>query len=180
MRHIALCVGPWLVGDNYLHVQQWCPTFTVVAARINMLPVWVCFPILPVEYYTENWLWETKNFIGKTIKVYGTTLAASRGKFARVCIEVDLNKPLLATFRMRDWIIKSNMKVFKRFVLSVGEFGHREVHCVPTLKGEAEGVGEGGTKQSVEENTSTEVIVIRKQLKQPFAHGLWRKRIVGD
>lgn len=32
--------------------------------------------------------------MGKTIKVDRTTLMASRSKFARVCVKIDLTKPL--------------------------------------------------------------------------------------
>lgn len=41
------------------------------------------------------------NKIGRTIKVDRTTLMASKGKFARVCIEVDLTKSLKAGYRFR-------------------------------------------------------------------------------
>lgn len=45
----ALTEGPWLIGDNCLHVQRWKPTFVAESAKITTLPVWVCFPKLPVE-----------------------------------------------------------------------------------------------------------------------------------
>lgn len=71
------------------------------SAEINTFSVWVCFPILPVEYYTENWLRRARDQIGRTIKVDDTTIYAMRGKFARVCVEVDLTKPLKGRYRMR-------------------------------------------------------------------------------
>lgn len=63
--------------------------------------MWVRFPVLPVEYYIERWLKKTWNGIGRTIKVDIATLLASRGKFAHVCTEVDLRKPLMAGYRLR-------------------------------------------------------------------------------
>lgn len=59
------------------------------------MPVWVRFPVLPAKYYTERWLRQARNHIGHTVKVDITTLLASRGMFARVCVEVDLDKPLM-------------------------------------------------------------------------------------
>lgn len=97
----ALCDRPWMVGDNYLYVQRWRPYFVAEAVRIYSLPVWVCFPILSFEYYSEAWLHKAGNHIGKTIKVDSPTIAALEGKFARVCIEIDLNELLLAANRMR-------------------------------------------------------------------------------
>lgn len=52
----ALMEGPWVIGDNYLHIQRWRPNFVAETAVIKPLHVWVCFPILPTKYYTENWL----------------------------------------------------------------------------------------------------------------------------
>lgn len=59
------------------------------------------FPILPVKYYTEEWLKRAGDSIGKTIKVDIATLLASRGKFTRVCVEVDLEKPLKSGYRLQ-------------------------------------------------------------------------------
>lgn len=83
----ALLEGPWMIGDHYLHVQNWRPNFRVKKAKINSLPVWVKFHVLPVEYYSERWLKKAGNLIGQNIKVDITTLLASQGKFAHVCVE---------------------------------------------------------------------------------------------
>lgn len=90
----ALLDGSWLIGDHCLHVQRWNPNFLADMAEITHLPVWVRFLMLPIEYYSVPWLQRAGNKIGKTIKVDATTLLASRGRFARVCIEVDLRQPL--------------------------------------------------------------------------------------
>lgn len=90
-----------MIGDNYLHVQKWKPNFIAEEAKISTLPVWVRFPQLPVEYYTVDWLRKAGDEIGKTIKVDNTTLATTRGRFARVCVEIDMGKLLRTTYRMR-------------------------------------------------------------------------------
>lgn len=56
---------------------------------------------IPVEYCTKRWLKNVGNHIGKTIKVDIATLLASREQFTRVCVKVDLNKPLMAGYMMR-------------------------------------------------------------------------------
>lgn len=45
---------------------------------INLLSVRVRFPMLPVEYYTTQRLPRVGNKFGRTLKVDGTTLFASR------------------------------------------------------------------------------------------------------
>ncbi|CAN1120338.1 hypothetical protein LINPERHAP2_LOCUS151 [Linum perenne] len=39
--------------------------------------------------------------IGRTVRIDHTTLEGSRGNFARICVEVDLSKPLLSKYRLR-------------------------------------------------------------------------------
>lgn len=127
----ALSESPWIIGDNYLHVQRWRHNFLVDSAKITSLPVWVRFPWLPVEYYTEEWLWKAGNTIGKTIKIDDTTLAASRGKFALACVEIDLEKPLVAVIRYEEGKGYSNMKGSKNCVLHAVNMviGRRSSHC---------------------------------------------------
>lgn len=92
---VALLNGPWFISIHYLHIQQWVPNFMPKSTIIVWLHVLVRFPVLPVKYYTTiKWLERARNKIGSTIKVDRTPLLASRGKFARVCVEVDLIKPL--------------------------------------------------------------------------------------
>lgn len=97
----ALLNGPWVISVHYLHVRRWVPNFMPRTAKIESLLVWIRFPVLPVEYYTHKWLVRAGNKIGKTMKVDKATLLASRGRFARVCVEVDLKKPLKTGYRLR-------------------------------------------------------------------------------
>lgn len=43
---------------------------------------------------------------GRTLRVDETTLITSRGKFAIVCIEVDLNKPLKVGYKLKGKLRK--------------------------------------------------------------------------
>lgn len=130
----ALTGGPWMIGDNYLRVQKWKPNFVAESAVINTLPVWVHFPILPVEYYTEDWLKRAGDQIGKTIKVDATTRATTRGKFARVCIEVDLTKLLKAGYVMKDKEWRVQYEGLTELCFACGKYGHKESYCHKPIK----------------------------------------------
>lgn len=95
-----------MIDDHYLHIWRWVPNFFPDEAVITSLPVWVRFPLLPVECYTNTWLARAGNRIGKTLKVDNATKMTSRGNFARVCAEVDLSKPLKARYKFRGRILK--------------------------------------------------------------------------
>lgn len=89
----ALLDGLWMIGENYQHVQMWTPNFRADKADISSLLVWIRFPLLPMEYYTESWLRRAGSQIGGTIKVDIATLIASRGRFARVCLDISQQTP---------------------------------------------------------------------------------------
>lgn len=90
-----------MISDHYLHMQRWKHNFLADSAKITSLPLCVRFPWLPVEYYTEKWLRKAGDTLGRTIKVDETTLATSHKEFAWICVEIDLDRPLMATYRMR-------------------------------------------------------------------------------
>lgn len=52
----ALLDSPWMIKDNYLHVQRWTSNFMAEKIEITLLPVWIKFLVLLVEYYSERWL----------------------------------------------------------------------------------------------------------------------------
>lgn len=56
--------------------------------------VWVHLADLPVMLYEENVLWKIASVIGNPIKIDIHTLQVARGRYASVCIAVDLSKPL--------------------------------------------------------------------------------------
>ncbi|KAI8026706.1 hypothetical protein LOK49_LG02G03142 [Camellia lanceoleosa] len=86
--------GPWVIMDHYLTVRKWTPDFKTSEAFETTTAVWVRFSELPIEYFHEQVLYVIAKQIGKPLKIDLTTAIATRGRFARVCIEVDLHKPL--------------------------------------------------------------------------------------
>lgn len=91
----VLSGGPWKIMDHYLLVQRWKPYFRPSLAPLGKTAVWIRLPELPIEFFNADLLMEIGNQIGKPIKVDTKTTMATRGKFARVCVEVNLSKPLI-------------------------------------------------------------------------------------
>jgi hypothetical protein len=56
---------------------------------------------VPFEYYDDNILHFIKIGIGQTVKVDRNMLMQVMGKYARLCVEVDLAKALLAMFTIK-------------------------------------------------------------------------------
>lgn len=87
--------GPWMILGSYLTIRKWCPDFDPEAGVLASTLLWARFPNLPVEYFRESTLMKCANLIGRAVKVDKQSAKASRGKYARVCVEVNLNEPLI-------------------------------------------------------------------------------------
>lgn len=75
--------------------------FIADKVKIRKLLIWVRFLVRSVEYYTKTWLERVGNRIEKTLRVDDTTMVVLRGKFASICVEIDLSKPLRGRHRLR-------------------------------------------------------------------------------
>ncbi|PNX72551.1 hypothetical protein L195_g028444, partial [Trifolium pratense] len=96
--------GPWMIYDHYLAVSLWSPKFNAATATIDKTMVWIRIPSLNLVYYDESVLWAVASMVGNPVKVDLHTLRVARGKFARMCIEVDLTKPVVGRVGINgDW-----------------------------------------------------------------------------
>jgi hypothetical protein len=125
----ALEDGPWLLYDHYLITREWTPNFHPSNATIEKAAVWVRISGLPIEYYDAKILHFIGNRIGKTVKVDRNTLFQERGKYARVCVEVNLNEPLLAMFELKDETYKVEYEGLHMLCRTCGKFGHYLEGC---------------------------------------------------
>lgn len=126
------------------------------STKITSLPVWVRFSWLPVEYYTEEWLWKAGNTIGQTIKIDNTTLATSRGRFAQICVEIKLDKPLVVSYKIRGREGQFHYEGLHDLCFLCGKYGHREAQCPVAMTNKhtekeqnrkTEVAGEGGNRE---------------------------------
>ncbi|KAJ9184894.1 hypothetical protein P3X46_004579 [Hevea brasiliensis] len=172
--------GPWMVAGHYLTVRQWHPNFDPDLAQIEKAMLWVRVPNLPIEYYSHTFLWVGQR-IGVPIHIDDTTLSVSRGKFARMCVEVDLSKTLLSKFKFQRRIRKIEYEGINLICFECGVYGHRRKDhpsCVP--HGDAPVCG--GSLEQNHENTATECapsvpeVVIQPEVIDKFGPWMIAKR----
>lgn len=101
----------WLIMDHYLIVKEWFPNFDPHSDKTEQVLVWVRFPCLPIQYYDKDFLMKIGSKIGRPIRVDQATSLVSRGKFARICVEVDISKPLLAKFMLRRRVRSTSVSI---------------------------------------------------------------------
>lgn len=131
--------GPWMIMEHYLIVKEWKPNFDPNTDTTEKVLVWVRFPDLPIEYYDQNFLFTVGRKIGEPIRIDSATSLISRGKFARMCIEVDITKPLLAKFWLRRRVRRIEYEGIHLVCFNCGVYGHSHDNC-SHRKGADEGV----------------------------------------
>jgi hypothetical protein len=121
--------GPWLIFDHCLAVAHWTPEFASPNAKVDKTIVWVRFPGLNLVYYDESFLLAMASALGRPIKVDTNTLKIERGKFARVCVEIDLTMPVVGKIWVNGHWYKVQYEVLHLICTSCGCYGHLGRNC---------------------------------------------------
>lgn len=127
---MALTGGPWKAFGSYLMVQAWSPHFDPVTDDIVTTPVWVRLSNIPVTFYQKSILMGIARGLGKPIRVDPTTLRFERARFARVCVEVDLRKPLKGSVQINGDRYFVSYEGLAAICSGCGLYGHL-VHSCP-------------------------------------------------
>ncbi|XP_030924751.1 uncharacterized protein LOC115951739 [Quercus lobata] len=121
--------GPWFIGENFLSIRPWEPNFNPAEANISSVAIWVRLNELPIEYYHVEALQLIGNVIGKVLRIDTNTANESRGRFARLCIQVDVGKPLTTALLIGGKEQPVCYEGIQRLCFSCGRIGHRRENC---------------------------------------------------
>ncbi|KAI9073371.1 hypothetical protein K1719_044650 [Acacia pycnantha] len=125
----ALVGGPWVIADAYLNVARWKPEFNPKNERIDSVVAWVRIPDLPAPFFDKKFLLNLGNSIGKAIRLDILTAQRSRGKFARLCVELDLTKPLVPEFYVEGQVLSVEYESLGSLCSKCGRVGHSHQGC---------------------------------------------------
>ncbi|KAI9073489.1 hypothetical protein K1719_044528 [Acacia pycnantha] len=125
-RDYAFYEGPWMIDDHYILVQRWRPNFNPRKAdNQKKVAVWIRIPDLPLEFCTV----ESLGMIGNMIKIDRSTSIYDKGEFARICVEIDLQKPLLPAFTVFGEHKQLVYEGLHRVCFRCGLYGHAMESC---------------------------------------------------
>ncbi|XLR08093.1 hypothetical protein S83_036031 [Arachis hypogaea] len=125
----ALTGGPWKIFDHYLAIRFWKPNFNPMKATIDSIAAWVRLPGLAIEYYEEEMLKRIGNILGKTMRVDTNTADKSRGKFARLCVELHLTEPLVLQYSINGIRYLVEYEGLHSICFQCGLVGHDSNSC---------------------------------------------------
>ncbi|GKU87915.1 hypothetical protein SLEP1_g2242 [Rubroshorea leprosula] len=132
----VLSGGPWFVGPFYLTIRQWEPSFNPETAAFTTTAIWARLPRLPIEYYDTKILERIGNLLGTPLRIDAHTVHKSRGQYARICIQVDLDEPLIPCIKIGNHVQKILYEGPVALCFACGCVGHKENKCplkVPPL-----------------------------------------------
>ena len=131
---LVLKNGPWFIGGHFLSVRPWVPNFRPDIANIASVAVWVRLPHLPIEYYNAEALKEIGKAIGTVLRIDTHTASEARARYARFCVQVDINKPLIYTILIGNFQQSVLYEGIEKLCFSCGRVGHRREDCHYTVK----------------------------------------------
>ncbi|KAF3968250.1 hypothetical protein CMV_007836 [Castanea mollissima] len=159
--------GPWFIGEHFLLLRPWEPDFKPASANVSSIAVWIRLSELPIEYYNAKALQHIGKAIGNVLRIDTFTANETRGKFARLCIQVDVDKPLITTIMIGKLQQTVTYEGIHKLCFECGRMGHRRETCPyvvrpvpPCEEAEMGGTGErGASSQAVHVADNTEVEV---------------------
>nr|KYP46502.1 hypothetical protein KK1_031907 [Cajanus cajan] len=122
-----------MIADHYILVQRWRPFFTVTSSQTRKVAAWIRIPRLPIELYNDRFLWRVGNKPGSMLKIDKLTSIHSRGKLARICVEINLNRKLISMINVMGHIIKLEYEGLHAICFNCGRYGHKQDQCVPLI-----------------------------------------------
>ncbi|KAL0431507.1 UNVERIFIED_CONTAM: hypothetical protein Sradi_0776700 [Sesamum radiatum] len=126
---VALAGGPWFLFNSYVHVQQWKPWFSPSEEPPKTIFLWIQLPQLPIEYFHVDALFRIGKLIGRPIKTDSHTFSQSKGRYARLCIEVETTKPLPPALVIDNHVQQIKYELHMAFCSNCGAIGHLPATC---------------------------------------------------
>ncbi|GKV18359.1 hypothetical protein SLEP1_g28755 [Rubroshorea leprosula] len=129
--HKVVFGGPWFVGPYFLTMRRWEPNFGPSEAlqSFTTTAVWAQLPNLSVDYYDPSTLQKIGNKVGNLLRVDAHIEHHTRGQYARICVQVDLSKPVVKQVRIGRHQQKVLYKGVNALCFNCGRIGHRNIHC---------------------------------------------------
>ncbi|KAL6125131.1 hypothetical protein ACLB2K_073191 [Fragaria x ananassa] len=93
------------------------------------MALWVRILDLPVKFFKDFTAAKIGKILGDVVKVDPLTIGQSRGKFARVCIEIDLSKPLRPVVEVQNIAYHVVYEGISMICFECGCFGHPKDKC---------------------------------------------------
>ncbi|PIA28455.1 hypothetical protein AQUCO_06900016v1 [Aquilegia coerulea] len=125
----SLLEGPWTIFNHYISLQRWRPRFRSNHTIHLITSVWIQIHNLLIEWFNREILFFIAQALGHPIKLDPPTNDISRGRFARICVEINLNEPLVPHIEVDDLLLPIMYEKINQICFSCGRYGHKDISC---------------------------------------------------
>lgn len=98
------------------------------------MAVWIRFPEFPIEFYDREVLKEIGSAIRPVLRIDSYTASGLRGSYARLYVQVDLEKPLINMVRIGKCRQAVLYEGISALCFSYGCLGHTQDKCCYSIK----------------------------------------------
>ncbi|KAK8563441.1 hypothetical protein V6N12_035587 [Hibiscus sabdariffa] len=129
----VLADDPWTIFGHYLTVEPWSPDFSPSQPYPSKVVTWIRLPGLSATLYKWSLIEEIGNCIGLVVRIDYQTESGCRGRFARMEIRIDLNKPLVSKLLVNDKLQVIEYESLPTVCFECGKYGHVNDSCPTTV-----------------------------------------------
>ncbi|KAH1106714.1 hypothetical protein J1N35_010482 [Gossypium stocksii] len=122
--------GPWLIYGQYLTVQPWTKEFNSSQPYPSMVLAWIRLPGLPGYLYKKKILEAIGETIDKVVRLDFNTDSRTKGRFTRMTVYINLEKPLIGQVLMNWLYQKVEYDDLPSICFSCGRYGHTKELCI--------------------------------------------------
>ncbi|XP_050263849.1 uncharacterized protein LOC126708070 [Quercus robur] len=126
--------GPWFIGEHFLSIRPWELDFRPATANVSSIAVWIRLNELPIEYYNEEALVQIGKSIGTVLRIDTHTASETRGRFTRLCVQIDVTKPLVTGISIGKFEQSVSYEGIHRLCFDCGRVGHQKEICPFTIR----------------------------------------------
>nr|POE74065.1 hypothetical protein CFP56_74206 [Quercus suber] len=142
--------GPLFIREHFLSIRPWKPDFKPTLANVSSIAVWIRLNELPIKYYNAEVLQLIGRAIGNVLQVDTFTVSEIRGRFARLCVQVDVEKPLATAIMIGRLEQQISYEGIQKMCFECGCLGHRKEYCPHVVR-----QGPSASKAEVKEAGAT-------------------------
>nr|POE99726.1 hypothetical protein CFP56_36069 [Quercus suber] len=128
--------GPWFIRGHFLSIRPWEPNFRASSANVSFIALWIRLNELPIQYYNAEALHHIGAAISNVLRVDTFIVFETRGRFDRLCVQVDVEKPLATTIMIAKLEQPISYKGIHKLCFGCGRMGHRKENCPYVIRHE--------------------------------------------
>ncbi|XP_038992295.1 uncharacterized protein LOC120115752 [Hibiscus syriacus] len=120
------------VFGHYLTIEPWSPDFSTTQPQPNEVTAWICLPGFPVTLYKRSLIIEICECIDPVARIDYQTDSGRRGRFARMAITLDINKPLISKILISERVQIVKYEALPHICFICEKYGHGSEMCPST------------------------------------------------